>query len=201
MDEARRRAQQRRRRERRKRRRRRRRILLCFVLLIIVAIAAFAATRLFSGKDMKEGMEYLEQGQYTQAKESFQSSIEKGKNEAEAYRGLGIIYWEEEDYEKSAEAFETALEKGTEETATIYNFLGCCQMKMENWKEALDYLQLGLMEEEIAPELEQEMRFNEVVCLEKVGNLETAKEKAAAYIEQYPEDEKMAKEAAFFQTR
>lgn len=45
------------------------------------------------------------------------------------------------------------------------------------------------------------MRFNAVVCYEKALDWANAKEKAAEYLEDYPDDEEMIREAEFLQTR
>ena len=62
---------------------------------------------------VKEGTAYLEEGKIEEAREKFETSIEKEKDLDEAYRGLGICYWEKSDYTKAMAAFEKALGKGT----------------------------------------------------------------------------------------
>ena len=47
----------------------------------------------------------------------------------------------------------------------------------------------------------QEMKYNEIICLEKTADWEMAKEKMSEYQAAYPEDESVAKEAEFLQTR
>ena len=42
---------------------------------------------------------------------------------------------------------------------------------------------------------------NEIICLEKTADWEMAKEKMSEYQAAYPEDESVAKEAEFLQTR
>ena len=78
----------------------------------------------------EEGVELLEEGKYEEAVGKFEEAIEKGKNEADAYRGIGIARWELEDYEGALSAFQSALEQDAEPTATLYNFLGNCEMKL-----------------------------------------------------------------------
>ena len=50
-------------------------------------------------------------------------------------------------------------------------------------------------------EVLQEMKFNEVVCYEKLLDWESAKAKIQEYVSQYPDDEEAQKEAAFLSTR
>ena len=61
----------------------------------------------------------------------FQDAVDKKKNLGEAYRGLGLCYWEQKKYEKAEKALEKALKNGTEETATLYNILGICDLELD----------------------------------------------------------------------
>lgn len=47
----------------------------------------------------------------------------------------------------------------------------------------------------------QEMRFNQIVCYEKLGDWENAKTKIAEYIQVYPDDADAQREAKFLETR
>ena len=47
----------------------------------------------------------------------------------------------------------------------------------------------------------QEMRYNEVVCYEKLADWENAKQNASEYLIEYPEDTAMEREAEFLETR
>ena len=71
------------------------------MLLLAVMLATSGCTSI-----VKEGTELLEEGNYTEAAEKFQESVDKGKDLGEAWRGLGICYWEEEDYEKAERRLE-----------------------------------------------------------------------------------------------
>ena len=50
-------------------------------------------------------------------------------------------------------------------------------------------------------EVLQEMRFNQIVCYEKLGDWENAKTKIAEYIQVYPDDADAQREAKFLETR
>ena len=104
------------------------------MLLLAVMLATSGCTSI-----VKEGTELLEEGNYTEAAEKFQESVDKGKDLGEAWRGLGICYWEEEDYEKAEKAFGNALQNGSEETATIYNMLGICALMTDKPEKAVYY--------------------------------------------------------------
>lgn len=147
------------------------------------------------------GTEYLEEGKYEEAAEEFQKAAEDNKNTGEAYRGLGIAKWELEDYEGAREAFVKALENDSEKTGTIYNFIGCCDLKLDNPSSALNYFNLGLDFEGNSEELNQEIRFNIIAAYEQTGDWESARTKLKEYLEDYPEDTEAQKEMEFLETR
>ena len=150
---------------------------------------------------MEEGSDLLKEKNYTQAQEKFQKSIEKGKDLAEAYRGLGLCYWEQEEYEKAKDAFGKALDNGAVKTATIYNLLGLCELKLEHPEKAVYYFEEGQKLPDGETELLQEMAFNLIVSYEKAGDYVTAREKLETYVSTYPDDERAEKELEFLNTQ
>lgn len=149
----------------------------------------------------EEGMELLEQKKYEEAVEVFQKEAESGKEQAEAYRGMGIAYWEQQKYEEAKNAFQKALDAGAEKTGTLYNLVASCEMQTGDYQSALNHYNLGLQAEGNSPELIQEMEFNQIAAYEKMYDWESAKAKAEAYIVKYPDDEVAKKEAEFLRTR
>ena len=152
---------------------------------------------------LKDGTGYLEDGNY--------KAVDEGKKTAEAYRGLGMAYYEQEDYASAKDAFEKALAAGGEKNQVIYNLLGICGMKLNDYNYALEQFNQGIslsqnsgtsMENaESFSEVLQEMRFNQIVCYEKLGDWENAKTKIAEYIQVYPDDADAQREAKFLETR
>lgn len=149
----------------------------------------------------EKGTEYLENGQYEEAVKEFEKAVEDNKNVGDAYRGIGIAKWELEDYEGAREAFVKALENDAEKTGTIYNFIGCCDMKLDNPSSALNYFNLGIDFEGNSEELNQEMRFNMIAAYEQAGDWESAMTKLEEYLEDYPDDADAQKEMEFLKTR
>lgn len=156
----------------------------------------------------KAGVEAMEQGNYEEAKTQFEKAIQdsEGKEAAEAYRGLGLTCYEQKDYEAALEAFQKAIDQGAVQTVQIYNLMGICAMQTEDYTAALEYIGSGLAlansEGNDADEsMIREMEYNQVVCCEKNGDWENARQKAEEYLEKYPDDEEMKKEAEFLQTR
>lgn len=152
-------------------------------------------------KNLKDGTAFLEEKKYEEAVETFQKEIDKEKHLDEAYRGIGLAYYELHDYGKALESFEEALKQGTQETASLYNLMAVCSMEMEQYEEALKYLEKGLAMEDVSEELKQEMKFHTIAMHEKLGDWESAKAAVAEYTAEYPNDEKAAKEAEFLETR
>ncbi len=150
---------------------------------------------------LKEGVSYLDEKQYKEACEVFQKAVKEGKNLDEANRGMGIAYYELKEFEKAIDAFEEALDNGAEETATLYNFIGISNMRIENYEEAVSAFEKGMSMEECSDTMSREMLFNTIVSYEKMADWDSAKVKVNEYIEQYPDDSKAEKEAEFLETR
>lgn len=168
-------------------------------LLLILAAGFLLAG---CGKNpYNQGMEALESGAYAEAADQFQQAVAGEKNTADSYRGLGLALWEQEDYEGARDAFVSALEQGSQESGTIYNLLGNCEMELQNAEQAYEYYEKGLAMEGNSEELIQEMKQGRIAACEELGDLESAKTLLAEYLEEYPDDEAAAKEAEFLETR
>ena len=162
---------------------------------------------------LKDGTGYLEDGNYKEAVTAFQKAVDEGKKTAETYRGLGMAYYEQEDYAICKKMlFEKSVwQQGGEKNQVIYNLLGICGMKLNDYNYALEQFNQGIslsqnsgtsMENaESFSEVLQEMRFNQIVCYEKLGDWENAKTKIAEYIQVYPDDADAQREAKFLETR
>lgn len=154
---------------------------------------------------MENGAALLKTGSYEEAIHIFEEAIAEGTDTGEAYRGIGIAQYELGAYDDALEAFENALKYGAEKTPTIYNLMGVCDMRREDYQSALNNFNIGMITAENAKEdysaIVQEMKYNEIVCYEKLLDWENAKVKAEEYLALYPEDEKVQREAQFLRTR
>jgi len=166
-------------------------ILVCVCILLTGCMA----------NPYRTGIKSLEDGEYSKAVEEFTEAVDKEKNLADSYRGLGIALWEEKEYVRAYEAFEHALEQGTEKTATIYGLMGNCAMQAEKYEEAVNCYETGLAMTDMSDELKKEMEYNLIAAYEYSGDIEKAKESLLAYIEKYPDDESAKREAEFLETR
>ena len=99
--------------------------------VIIGILVALCMTVTGCAGSVKKGTKYLEEKDYKNAEVEFQDAVDKKKNLGEAYRGLGLCYREPKKYEKAEKALEKALKNGTEETATLYNILGICDLELD----------------------------------------------------------------------
>ncbi len=161
---------------------------------------------------IEQGTQQLESQQYTDAVASFSQSLEEKEDVPEAYRGLGMAYFEQQDYEAARDAFQKVIENEGEADAILYSFIGACSMQLDDIKGALDAFEKGIAlaaeadgkKKEDEPDYSravQEMKFNQIVCYEKELDWETARDKAEAYVKEYPDDQAAQKEVEFLKTR
>ncbi|MDF2474311.1 MAG: repeat-containing protein [Anaerocolumna sp.] len=129
-----------------------------------------------------------------------------GLNEAfsngfsEAYYYLGEIYYEKEDYESAVNNYEMYLkDETTSESAVVYNQLGVCLLKLKRKEKALSYIQEGLSLNDTS--LQQQLKKNEVVAYENLGDFDEAYKLITEYLKLYPEDEDAKTEYEFIKTR
>lgn len=151
--------------------------------------------------NIKEGVEFLEEGRYEDAIKVFQEDIEEGKHLGEANRGIAIACYELGNYKEAVEYFKEALANETEETASIYHLMGTCCMQYEDYENALSYFEKALLMEDCTEEMSREMLFNKVVAYEKMMDWKSAKIALESYLQLYSEDEMAIKELEFLETR
>jgi len=168
------------------------RIIIILTLLLFLTGCA---------NNIEDGVSYLENGKYEEAIATFQKDIKKKKNLDEAYRGQGIAYFELGNYEKAVSSFKLALDNEAKDTATIYSFLGACYMELEEYDLALDSYEHALAKQDLNTEMKQEIQFNLIAVYEKMCNWDAAKKQMETYVELYPDDSRVEKEAEFLETR
>mgnify|MGYP005748479485 FL=1 len=158
----------------------------------------------------KAGTEALEEGNYEEARELFEQVTESEDKEkaAEGYRGLGMACYELQDYPSALEAFEQAVEQGAQQSVQLCHLMSVCAMQSGDYEKALEYIQTGLGLAQTSDGKEssdagmlREMKYNEIVCFEQKADWESAKQKAEEYLQEYPDDETVQKEAEFLKTR
>ncbi len=148
-----------------------------------------------------QGMESLENKDYTAAVQQFEEAVKEEKNVADSYRGIGIAYFEQQNYEEAVNAFQSALAQDAKETGALYNMLGVSYMYLEQYEEAIQAYETGIGFDDCTSEMLQEMRFNIISAYEKLEDWEQARQKLTEYVQDYPDDEVAKKEADFLETR
>lgn len=151
--------------------------------------------------NIKDGVTLLQDKEYEKAKQAFQEDIQDERNLGDAYHGMGLACFELGEFEEATEAFESALEHGAEETASLCAFLGACYMETEVYDRALNAYERALQKETITAQLKQEIEFNLIAVHENMGNWDAAKKQMDKYVENYPDDTRVEKEAEFLETR
>lgn len=167
-------------------------------LLALVLAAIFLCG---CGSTIKDGVALLEEEKYEEAISAFTEEVKEEKNLDEAYRGIGIAHFELEQYQEAAEAFENALKHEAEETAVLCSFLGASYIELGNYETALEYYEKALAKKDCTEAMQQEIAFNLIAVYENLGDWESAKTQMQEYVEAYPDDERVEKEAGFLETR
>ncbi len=176
------------------------RIILTLILIVVIAGGATTAYILLQSP-YKNGNELLIEKRYAESITLFQEAIEKEQDVPESYRGLALAYWELENYEQSEIALLESLSLGAEETSAVHNMLATLRLEEGNYQEALPHIERALELGVSNAALKQELMYHEIMCYEDAADWETAKVKAAEYLELYPDDERVQREAKFLETR
>lgn len=110
-------------------RKKRRRLLLIMALFLIVIIAAayFLYSHSYAGT-VRRGNSALSSGNYSEAKEYFESAMSKDNERPEAYTGLSQTYLAQDDMDSAEAVFLTSLESQTE-NADLYE--ACIRFYMD----------------------------------------------------------------------
>lgn len=136
-------------------------------------------------------------GEFDTALTGLSAAAENGYEDAYYY--MGEIYHARSDYGEAVFHYKQYIDGSGEADAAAYNQMGVCLLKQEKYAEALETVRKG---QTLFDTLHgKQLLFNEVVILEKMGDYNTAYEKAVAYRNQYPEDVKIRKELEFLATR
>ncbi len=130
-------------------------------------LAIFSAGLLLTacGNPSEKGVEYLEKGEYDQAVEQFEQAIEKNKNTGDAWRGIGIAKSNKKIIKEQG-MHSGSFDNNAEKTGTIYNLIGNCDLKLGKAKEALNYYNLGLEQDDVSKKMKKEMKYNIIVAYE-----------------------------------
>ncbi len=137
-------------------------------------------------------------GNYDNAISEFSEAFRNGF--AEAYYFLGNIYEQKEDYKNAVNNYSMYIKEDTNITsASVYDKIAFCQMKLADYGDALSYIQTGLKYNDIT--VNQSLKRNEIIVYENMGDYEKAYALMNAYRKEYPDDKKAKVENEFIKTR
>lgn len=138
---------------------------------------------------------------YLQDYDSARNYLEESRTEdtnADVILMLGKTYEELGDYNYAASVYNGYIqEDATQEE--VYNQLGLCKFKTQDYQSALETFQAGLQIE--GNSLAQVMYYNEIVAYEYLGEYKQAAVEMKKYLALYPDDENAKREYEFLQTR
>lgn len=153
--------------------------------------------------DAKDSMSMYEKGRmyyyledYKQASNFLEQAKDTG--DAEAYLYLGRAYEATGDYNYAASVYNSYLNHDSSH-AGIYNQLGLCEMKREDYQAALNAFQAAIQIEKNG--MMQTLQFNEIVAYEYLQEYRKAAALMESYIRAYPDDQAAAREYEFLKTR
>lgn len=143
-----------------------------------------------------KGIAYLKLGETTAAEDTLKQAVKEGFSEANL--ALGEMFNTEESYDYAISFYQAYLEANPE-SEQAYEELAAAQIVQKDYTGALATLA------EAAGKLEnlsrERLDWYEVICYEYLGDYQTARDKAAAYVEAWPRNAKAQKEYEFLLTR
>lgn len=135
-------------------------------------------------------MELLAVKETKKAEELFEQAGENGINEAYYY--LGELRMEREEYTAATDCYQKYISGSGAEDAFAYNQLALCFSAQGEYALALENIKKGL--NFCNKQNEEELLFNQVVLLEKLGEYRDAYDYAKRFSELFPENEALLKE-------
>ena len=134
---------------------------------------------------------------YTKAKEALAKPVEEKNKKAMLL--MGEVYLAEGDTVHARNIYQQYIDEYGED-AGVYNGLALCELADNNPDAAITMATAGLALES-DDSTQRDLLYNQIVAYERKQDLETAKQLAASFVEQYPDDEEGQKEYDFLITR
>ena len=151
----------------------------------------FAALSLATAGDPAGAWEKLEQGRALD-----EDGTAPGF--AEAMTAVGEAYLDSGDQERADAVYTELIQSGKAGTS-VYNRLAMAEIKAGDYETALSYCETGLaLSDRTAV---RELKFNQAVCFEHLGQYQKALELFQEYTEEFGSDEAAEHEIAFLKTR
>ena len=136
-------------------------------------------------------------GDFETALVSLEGVAENGYDDAHYY--IGEIYHKRSNYGEAVYHYKQYIAGEGAKDAAAYNQMAICLMKQTYYTDALEAVRAG---QKLSDPLHgRQLLYNEVVILEKMGDYNTAYERAVEYRNLYPEDTRIRRELEFLATR
>lgn len=119
-------------------------------------------------------------------------------NDEETMLLLGRAYEADGNLNYASTLFNKYLQSNPQ-SASVYNELGLCRLKQEDYSGALDAFQTALTIDD--NDMLQTLKYNEIVAYEYMGEYRRATVLLETYLLSYPDDEAANREYVFLQTR
>ena len=148
--------------------------------------------------DYELGCLYFDMGQYDKAKEHLETANKRMPN-ADTALYLGRTYEATGDYDYAMSILNGYLSKD-KGSAEIYNELGVCEMKEEQYKDALSSFRAGMQAGD-GDSIMQTLKYNEICACEYQQDYKTACSLMKKYLAVYKDDEQAKREYIFLKSR
>lgn len=135
---------------------------------------------------------------YDSARNSLEEARTESSDDADVILMLGKTYEILGDYNYASSVYANYLKDDTT-NVEVYNQLGLCKIKMEDYQASLEAFQSALATEN--NDMIQTLQFNEIVAYEYLGEYKQATVNMEKYLKLYPDDKKAQREYEFLQTR
>ena len=147
--------------------------------------------------DYDKGRLYFYLEDYSNARDYLEKAKGAGNSSEELILLLGQCYENLNDRTYALTVYQSYL--ATTGSKAIYNQMGMCYAESGDYESALDAFQTGLGLSDVS--FDKELRFNEIVTYEKLGDPIKAKELCTSFVQDYPLDEQGQIEFQFLKTR
>lgn len=147
--------------------------------------------------DYDRGRLYFYLGDFGNSRDYLEKAKGSGNSGEELILLLGQCYENLNDRTYALTVYQSYL--ATSQSKAVYNQMGMCYASSGDYESALTAFQTGLGLSDVS--YDQELRFNEIVTYEKLGDHIKAKELCASYVNDYPNDEAGQREYQFLKTR
>ncbi len=148
--------------------------------------------------DFDKGCLYYYLRDYQNARDCLERAEDKQTN-ADVVLFLGKTYEALGDYNYAASVYANYLANDGAQPE-LQNQLGVCYLGMGEYQSALSAFEAGLAVTE-NNDCVQNLKFNEIVAMEYLGDFQKASGAMQAYLKNYPDDEAAVRENQFLKTR